>query len=69
MNIKNSLEDAVVKSAASSFYGKIARFIFKSYLNLFVADKDEYYDYTEPSDKKMRNKTFWVQIEITNGGE
>jgi hypothetical protein len=40
----------------------IKRTIIKCYLNLFVAKKDEYYDYEEPSESKMKNKNYWIQI-------
>lgn len=62
MNIKNALEDAMIKSRGSSFFGKIIRRVLKLYLNIFVADSYEYYDYEEPSKKIMKNKIYWIQI-------
>ena len=40
----------------------IKKRIIRWYLNTFVAQKDEYYDYNQPSEKKMENKLFWIQI-------
>lgn len=40
----------------------IKKRIIRWYLNTFVAQKDECYDYNQPSEKKMENKLFWIQI-------
>ncbi len=31
-------------------------------LNEYVAEDDEFYSFTEPTEKQMENKTFWIQI-------
>lgn len=31
-------------------------------LNKVIAEPDEYYSYSEPTEEQMKNKTYWVQI-------
>ena len=61
MKIKKLLKEVAEK--VTSYLNKIKMRIYEIYLNLFVAEKDEYYSYEKPSEKQMRNKEFWIQIE------
>ena len=56
--ILNIFRESSGKEGSLTLRQKITRW----YLNLFVAKKDEYYDYEEPSERKMKNKEYWIQI-------
>ena len=60
MKINNILNDAINKVA--SFFIRFYERLNEIRLNIFIAKPDEYYSYDEPPIKKMKNKTFWIQI-------
>ena len=62
MIIKNFFKDVIHKMASLFKSLRINKKIHELMLNCFVAEKDEYYSYDEPSPEKMENKTFWIQI-------
>ena len=57
----NDYQKGFRASLFNSIQNKI-RSVQEYLLNEFVADDDEYYSYTEPTDEQMEGKTWWIQI-------
>lgn len=60
--IENKMSQHLSKKAKDAFLN-IKNKIYLWFLNKFVAKKDEYYGFTEPSEEWMNlnNKKFWIQ--------
>lgn len=62
MNIKTKIKDTINKVVSFFHKNYIYKKLHEIILNIFIAKPDEYFSYDEPSSKKMKNKTYWIQI-------
>lgn len=56
----NNYQKGFRASLFNSIQNKI-RTVQEYLLNKFIAEDDEYYSYTEPTEEQMEGKTWWIQ--------
>lgn len=56
----NNYQKGFRASLLNSVQNKIRK-VQEYLLNSFVAEDDEYYSYTEPTDEQMEGKIWWIQ--------